>query len=110
MKQGEIWNANLNPTEGSEQAGFRPVLILSGNLMNTYSPVVICCPLTTKIKNYKGDLILDPTTQNGLIKKSEVLAIHIRSLSKSRLIERLGFVNKDQLSQMHQTMEDLFRY
>jgi mRNA interferase MazF len=50
MRQGEIWNANLNPTEGSEQAGFRPVVIISGNLANTYAPVVLCCPLTTKLK------------------------------------------------------------
>ena len=47
MKQGELWFANLNPTSGSEQAGFRPVIIVSGNLANEYAPVVVCCPLTT---------------------------------------------------------------
>ncbi len=32
MKQGEIWYADLNPTKGNEQAGLRPVVIMSGNL------------------------------------------------------------------------------
>ncbi|HLP33415.1 MAG TPA: type II toxin-antitoxin system PemK/MazF family toxin, partial [Bacteroidia bacterium] len=54
MKQGEIWFANLNPTKGSEQAGMRLVVIVSGNLANTHLNTVICCPLSTKIKNYKG--------------------------------------------------------
>ena len=34
MKQGEIWLTNLNPTEGSEQSGFRPVIIVSGDALN----------------------------------------------------------------------------
>jgi mRNA interferase MazF len=67
MKQGEIWFADLNPVEGSEQAGFRPVLVISGNLLNTYAPVLICCPLTTKIKNYKGNVVLTPSKENGLL-------------------------------------------
>ncbi|HLT80083.1 MAG TPA: type II toxin-antitoxin system PemK/MazF family toxin, partial [Cyclobacteriaceae bacterium] len=66
MKQGEIWYANLNPSNGSEQAGFRPVVIVSGNLLNELLPVVIVMPLTTKVKRYKGNPILQPTKSNGL--------------------------------------------
>ncbi|MCA1752681.1 MAG: type II toxin-antitoxin system PemK/MazF family toxin [Flavobacteriales bacterium] len=47
MKKGEIWRATLNPVTGREQAGFRPVLIISGNLLNTHTDIVIACPLTT---------------------------------------------------------------
>ena len=36
MKQGEIWYVGLNPTKGSEQASFRPVVVVSGNLLNKY--------------------------------------------------------------------------
>ncbi|HKJ42288.1 MAG TPA: type II toxin-antitoxin system PemK/MazF family toxin [Sunxiuqinia sp.] len=60
MKQCEIWYADLNPTRGSEQQGFRPVVIISGNLLNQYLPIVITCPLTTKIKTYKGKLGIGP--------------------------------------------------
>jgi len=60
MKQGEIWLTNLNPIEGSEQAGFRPVVIVSGNALNDHAQVVWCCPLTTQIKNYHGNLQINP--------------------------------------------------
>ncbi|MEQ8908032.1 MAG: type II toxin-antitoxin system PemK/MazF family toxin [Vicingaceae bacterium] len=60
-----------------------------GNLLNTYAPIVWVCPLTTKLKYYKGDLILNPNAENGLSQKSEVLAMHLRTLTKTRLIENL---------------------
>ena len=65
MKQGEIWEMYFDPIAGSEQSGRRPALIISGNVLNTYLPVVIVCPLTTKIKNYKGNLVLLPGVSSG---------------------------------------------
>lgn len=110
MKQGEIWFANLNPAKGSEQAGFRPVVILSGNLLNQHLPIVIIAPLTTKIKNYKGNPVLDPKTANGLKQKSEILIFHIRSVSKDRLIEKAGVIEKSELSQAMKTLNDIMTY
>lgn len=110
MKQGEIWYASLDPTEGSEQAGFRPVLIVSGNLANEFAPVVLCCPITTKIKNYKGNPILDPNKQNGLKQKSEVMVIHLRSLSKNRLKQQIGTVDVKEIKQIKLTINDLLNY
>src|SRR4051812_6450003 len=82
MRQNEIWYADLNPSKGSEQHGFRPVVIISGNLMNEYLNTIICCPLTTKIKNYKGNVVLDPDNENQLKARSEILTAHIRIVSK----------------------------
>ncbi|MGB5943573.1 MAG: type II toxin-antitoxin system PemK/MazF family toxin, partial [Leeuwenhoekiella sp.] len=90
MKQGDIWELYLNPTKGSEQSGRRPVVIISGNMLNQHLQVVIVCPLTTKIKNYKGNLILKPSESSGLVKESEVLTFHVRSVSKERLQNKLG--------------------
>ena len=110
MKQGEIWYANLNPTKGSEQAGFRSVVILSGNLLNEHLPIVIIAPLTTKVKNYKGNPVLTPKTTNGLKQKSEVLVFHIRSISKHRLIEKSGTIEKPELTLAIKTLNDLLTY
>jgi mRNA interferase MazF len=110
MKQGEIWYANLNPTEGSEQAGFRPVVVLSGNLMNQYLNVVIVCPLTTKIKNYKGNLVLSPNKTNGLSKESEIMLMHVRSLSKHRLNEKLGSISTSDLQLLVKGLNEILRY
>jgi mRNA interferase MazF len=110
MKQGEIWYANLNPSTGSEQAGLRPVVVVSGNLLNEYMKIVIVAPLTTKIKNYKGNPVLNPTKQNGLHKQSELLVFHIRSISKERLVSKLGIIEEEQLKTFIKTLNDILNY
>jgi mRNA interferase MazF len=110
MKQCEIWYADLNPVKGSEQKGFRSVVIISGNLLNKYLQIVIACPLTTKIKGYKGNIILEPNNQNGLSEKSEVMIFHIRSISKERLVKKIGFITSKQLLEIKQGLRDVLRY
>lgn len=110
MRQGEIWYANLNPAKGSEQEGFRPVVILSGNLLNQHLPIVIVAPLTSKIKNYKGNPVLSPTQENGLKKMSEILVFHIRSISKDRLTERVGKMDNENLNLAIKTLNDILKY
>lgn len=110
MKQCEIWYANLNPVKGSEQQGFRPVVIISGNILNQYLPVVITCPLTTKIKNYKGNVVLEPDEINGLAEKSEIMVFHIRSISKDRLVNKIGRIKEEQLQQLKQGLDEILRY
>lgn len=107
MRQGEIWMSDLNPVIGSEQSGRRPVVILSGNLMNRFLQVIITAPLTSKIKNYQGNPILQPTQLNGLKIQSEILVFHIRSISKDRLIEKIGEIQKSELDQALETLKDL---
>ena len=110
MRQGEIWNANLSPVKGSEQSGFRPVVIISGNVLNQYLKIVICCPLTTKIKNYKGNIILHPDSMNNLKKPSEILTFHIRSITKERLKKKLGKISSKELEEIKSGLNDLLKY
>jgi mRNA interferase MazF len=110
MKQGEIWELYLNPVQGSEQSGRRPAVILSGNMMNKYLKVVIVCPLTAIIKNYKGNVILTPNEINGLTKESEILTFHIPSVSKERLKDKIGSISEDQLTVIKQGLDDILRY
>jgi mRNA interferase MazF len=51
-------------------------VIISGNVVNTLLNVVIACPLTTKIKAYKGNVVLEPNQVNGLSQKSEILILY----------------------------------
>jgi len=110
MKKGEIWRATLNPVNGREQVGLRPVLIISGNLLNTHTDIVIACPLTTQIKNYHGNLILAPTPENGLSEVSEVLTLQVRSVSKNQLTERMGHIAEAEVLKLHHTLNDILRY
>ena len=110
MNQGEIWLTDLNPVKGSEQAGLRPVVIISGNLLNQHLQVVIVVPLTSKIKNYKGNPVLQPSKTNGLKNESEMLIFHIRSVSKDRLIRRQGVIDSMELASATKTLMDILKY
>ena len=110
MRQAELWYADLNPVRGGEQAGWRPVVILSGNLLNEHLNTLICCPLTTRIKNYHGNVVLEPDDKNKLPLRSEILVFHIRSISKERLVRKIGKINEEQLEQIKTTLQDILRY
>tara|TARA_R110002126_G_scaffold274775_1_gene419982 strand:+ start:4601 stop:4933 length:333 start_codon:yes stop_codon:yes gene_type:complete len=110
MKQGEIWDLYLNPTKGSEQSGRRPAVIISGNMLNKYLQVVIVCPLTTSVKNYKGNLILKPNATNGLSKISEVLTFHVHSVSKTRLENKIGQISLKDVAIIKKTLNDILKY
>ena len=53
IKRGSVFIADLNPTVGSEQYGRRPVVILSNDLNNKYSPTILVAPLTKILKKTK---------------------------------------------------------
>lgn len=110
MRQGEIWEMYFNPTKGSEQSGRRPAVIISGNMLNRHLQVVIVCPLTSKIKNYKGNLIINPNQVNGLLEKSEVLIFHVRSVSKTRLDRKLGSIPISDIDKIKKTLNDILHF
>ena len=102
--------ANLDPIKGSEQAGFRPILVFSGNLFNTHTPLIIGLPLSTKIKNYRGNLVLEPDLENGLKKRSEVFTFHIRSISKERFVEKIGRIDDKKLKELRKSLQEILTY
>lgn len=110
MKQREIWFADLNPTKGSEQAGIRPVVILSGNALNDHMPVIIIAPLSAKVKNYKGNPVLTPTKSNGLKSDSEIIVFQIKSIAKLRLKKKIGEISTGVFNDCVKTINDLLKY
>ena len=110
MNQREIWYADLNPTKGSEQSDLRPIVIISGNMLNGLLKVVIACPLTSKVKRYKGNVVLEPNSQNGLSVASEALIFHVRSISKDRLVRKVGEITADELMSLKTGLNDILTY
>jgi mRNA interferase MazF len=94
VSRGEIWFANLNPTKGHEQAGYRPVLIVSADTFN-HGPasLVIVIPLTTKERGIPTHIPITPP-EGGISQRSFILCEAIRSITKDRLGERpLGSIS-----------------
>lgn len=110
MKQGDIYWAVLDPTRGREQGGQRPVLIISGNAMNDHLDIVITCPLSTRLKSYPGSVLIKKNKENGLEMDSEVLTFQIRTLSKVRLVEKLGSIKISQLKDVIQGLNEVLVY
>lgn len=110
MKQAEIWETYFVPVEGQEQSGRRPAVIISGDTMNKNLNLVIVCPLTSKIHNYKGNPIVEPSTENGLKKSSEILVFQTRAVSKKRLRKRLGILEKKVLNEIHENLNKILKF
>ncbi len=90
IKRGDIYYAELNPVIGSEQGGTRPVLIISNNIGNRYSPTVIIAAITSRKTKSKLPTHYDLNGVSGLPADSIVLLEQIRTIDKKRLKERLA--------------------
>ena len=87
--RGDIYWADLDPTKGHEQAGQRPVLILSNDIFNKLSGTVIVMALTSQPQRVGFPLTLELADAN-LPKKSWVKISQIRTLSVLRLSRKIG--------------------
>ena len=91
LQRGEIWLANLNPTQGSEQAGTRPVIIFQNNIVSQFSTTTIAIPLTTNQRRASLPIcLLIHQGDGGLTEDSVALCFQLRVLDKARLIRKLG--------------------
>lgn len=95
---GIFW-ANLNPAEGSEQAGVRPILVISTEVVNQALPIVTIMSITS-IKPgrrvYPTEVYLK-SDDSGLPKDSIAMAHQIRAISKTRLGEKCGSIESDEI-------------
>ena len=101
--RGEIRWADLNPVRGHEQAGLRPVLILSHDIFNEKSGTVIAVAITSQPQKAGFPLTLELKSPN-LPKKSWLKISQIRTLS----VERIGkVITKASLDELNQAIEGL---
>lgn len=100
--QWHVYLASLDPTHGSEQAGKRPVLVISNERVNQLLPVVNVLPITShkskKRTIYPNEVLL-PAGSAGLKVDSIVLCYQIRTLDKSRLGQDFGELKDSSLRQ-----------
>ena len=101
--RGEIRWADLNPVRGHEQAGLRPVLIVSHDIFNEKSGTVIAVAITSQLQKAGFPLTLELKSPN-LPKKSWLKISQIRTLS----VERIGkVIGKASLEELNQAIEGL---
>jgi mRNA interferase MazF len=106
MKRGEVYDARLEPIEGSEQGGTRPVIIVSRDVISVNSPVVLAVPCTT----YKPNKRIYPTqvlikaSDGGLDKDSIAMADQVRVLSKTRFLSLRGRLSENAIAKLDRAL------
>ena len=99
IKRGEIYYADLSPIIGSEQGGFRPVLVLQNDKGNCYSPTTIVAAVTSKTEKTQFPTHVK-ISADGLKVPSIVLLEQLRTIDKARLGDYAGRLNKDTMGKV----------
>jgi mRNA interferase MazF len=104
--RGEIRWADLEPTRGQEQAGLRPVLILSQDVFNERSGTVIAVALTSQPQRAGFPLTLE-LGSGGLPKRSWVKISQIRTLAIERIGKKLAMATAEELAQVIEGLNEI---
>ena len=101
FNRGEIWLANLSPTQGSEQGGIRPVIIFQNNVISRFSTTIITIPLTTNLRRASlPSSLLISLGKGGLDQDSVALCHQLRVIDRSRLQKKLGQLDSEVISNL----------
>jgi mRNA interferase MazF len=101
-----VFEARLDPVEGSEQAGIRPVIVVSRNVLNEASPVVVVVPCTTwkpERRIYPSQVVLR-ASDGGLRTDSVALGEQVRAIAKTRLKSRWGSLSPESMQRLERAL------
>ena len=101
VKRGEIWIANLNPVQGSEQSGLRPVLIFQNDKINRAISTAIVIPFTSNLRRAAlPSCVQVAKGEGGLTMESVLLCHQMRVLDETRLNSKLGEVSEQTMNEV----------
>lgn len=103
VKRFEVYLINLDPTLGVEIQKTRPCLIISPDEMNRHLATVLIAPLTTTIRSYPSRVLCHFDGREG-----QIVLDQIRVADKSRLLKRLGQIDKKTQTDVLQVLATLF--
>lgn len=102
---GDIVWLQFDPQAGHEQAARRPALVLSPAAYNVKKSLMVCCPLTTKVKGYPFEVLITTVGQSGA-----VLADQVKSLDwRVRKAKRKGAVSDEAVQEVRAKIKALLQ-
>jgi mRNA interferase MazF len=105
--RADIWLADLNPVRSHEQAGRRPVLVISVDPFNqSRADLVVVIPITSTLRNIPFHVVVQ-APEGGLTNRSALLCEAVRSISKDRLIARWGSVSPGTMAEVEDRLRVL---
>ena len=97
VRRGEIWWVDFGTPKGSEQGGRRPALIIQNDIGNTHSTTTIIAAITSKTKTSYPFHVEVSVQESGLPQDSTLLLEQILTISKSRLMKRVGVLSSQRM-------------
>ena len=106
LRRGDIVRVQLSPVVGSEQAGERPALVISPDVINEHSPVILIAPLTSKKTErvYPFEAVIEPS-EGGVKRRSKVMLTHLRGVDKRRITDVHGSVGADTMQRVEEALK-----
>ena len=108
IKRGQIYYADLSPVKGSEQGGYRPVLIIQNDIGNKYSPTVIVAVITSIHTKANLPTHIWLNDECGLPKESMIECEQVRTIDKSRLKDFMGAVSDEVMTEIDKGLKISF--
>lgn len=103
VKRGNVYLADLNPTVGSEQSGIRPVIVVQNDIGNKYSPTVIVVAVTSRLE--KKSLPTHVKLENECFERNSMALLEqVRTIDKKRLLEYVGYVSDNEMSNISRAL------
>jgi mRNA interferase MazF len=98
-RRGEIYWVNFDPARGSEQAGKRPAVVVSNDILNQYGSVITVAPITSTVldRPYPHTVRLP---KDSLLGEGTILCNQLRTIAKDRLQGHIGQLSANQLRQL----------
>ena len=105
LRRGDVVRVRLDPVEGSEQRGLRPALVISPDVVNEHSPVILLASITSRKTDriYPFETLVEPP-EGGLHLRSKILLLHLRSVDKRRITGRLGQINSETMARVEKAL------
>jgi mRNA interferase MazF len=103
VKRFDVYRINLDPTIGSEIQKTRPCLIISPDEMNRFIRTVIVAPMTTKGRHYPTRVECKFKGKHG-----QIVLDQIRTVDKTRLVRRLGRIDKQTQTEVLSILGEMF--
>jgi mRNA interferase MazF len=97
VKRGSVFLVDFNPARGSEQAGFRPAIVIQNDLGNETSPTTIVAAITTASQKTYPFMVQLDEGEGGLERASAVNLAQILTIDKTRLRKKTGVLSRDRM-------------
>ncbi|HXU36259.1 MAG TPA: type II toxin-antitoxin system PemK/MazF family toxin [Blastocatellia bacterium] len=111
MEIGDVYSVEIPPSNGHEQAGARPAIIVQAPQFGDRLPTVFIVPLTSRstAQSFPGTFLIQPDSDNNLNTTSVALVFQLRAIDKRRVKRRLGRLSASDLSQIHEQIKALLK-